>query len=102
MLLVENMLGGGKNSLFYKELVERRKLASNVQVEFDQMELMSLFVVRATAAAGVDSRQLSAAIDEVVDTFLQHKADKKRLKRARIAIKLEKTTKSEKSLRPGL
>ena len=97
MMLLEAILGGGKNSLLYRELITNQKLASSVQVEFAQKELMSQFKIKATAA-GAGDRQLSAAIDEALERFIVNGPDVEDLKRAQVAIKLNKAIKNERGL----
>ena len=99
MTVLESVLGEGRNSLLYNELVARRQLAAAVSVEFDQMELMSLMIVRATAAPGVSHRQLSAAIDETIADLVRDGPADKDVKRARAAVQLATANRNERVLR---
>ena len=99
MTVLEAVLGEGRNSLLYDELVARRQLAASVDVEFEQMELMSLMILRATAAPGISDRRLSAAIDESIDGLIRNGPAEIDVNRAKVAVQLAKASRNERGLR---
>jgi zinc protease len=62
--LLAEILGGGKSSRLYKELVYKKQIAQDVQVTNQSLLLGSVFELQATAKPGVKPEQIEQAIDE--------------------------------------
>ena len=67
--MVARILGGGKASRLYKELVYERRIAQEVSAQQYSLSLGSIFTIEATAKPGVRAEELEKAIDEVLDSF---------------------------------
>lgn len=78
-------LGDGEDSPMRKRLIRELKLASDVEVRVDLLELGSQFQISATPRPGVSLQSLQAAIDEVMATFLREGMSQERLDRIRFA-----------------
>ncbi|MFO1400951.1 MAG: pitrilysin family protein [Steroidobacteraceae bacterium] len=61
--LLAVLLGGGKSSRLYKDLVYEKKIAQDVSAQQYSLTLGSVFLVQATAKPGIAPAQLEAAID---------------------------------------
>jgi zinc protease len=81
--LASTVLGTGKNSRFYKELVYKREIATQVNVYVEQHELTSIFSVEVTAKPGGDLDEISEAIDEIMAQFYAKGPTRDELKRAK-------------------
>ena len=68
--MLANVLGRGKSSRLYKRLVYRDRLATDVDVYFDEREIASQLLVWATAQPGGDLRAVEKALDEEVSALL--------------------------------
>lgn len=79
--LASSILGSGTNSRLYQELVEKRKLATDVGSFQESKILGSLFYVSATASPGVAVSKLEAAVDQVVGSFIKSGPTKDELAR---------------------
>jgi len=67
--LIARILGGGKSSRLYKKLVYDLQIAQDVSVESSPYILGSVFVVKATAKAGVKTEDLEKAINSELAAF---------------------------------
>jgi zinc protease len=83
--LTADLLGGGKNSRFYKRLVYREQLATSVQASIGPFEIGSQLQVSATVKPGVDPRVVERALDEELAEFLRAGPTKEELDRVRTA-----------------
>ena len=80
------VLGSGKNSRFYKELVYKRQLASSARVYVEPHQLASLFHIQVTLKPGVTAAQVEPVIDELMNDFLGGSISSKELERAKTSI----------------
>jgi zinc protease len=62
--LLAQILGDGKSSRLYKELVYKRQIAQDVQVTNQSLLLGSVFELQVTAKPGVKLEEIEKAIDE--------------------------------------
>jgi zinc protease len=67
--MVARILGGGKPSRLYKDLVYERRIAQDVSAQQYSLSLGSIFTIEATAKPGVSADDLEKAIDENLETF---------------------------------
>ena len=81
--MAANILGDGKNSRLYQELVYKNKLASNVSADFQPFELTSLMTVDVTLQADSDVNHVNGIIDAVMAEFLSNGPTQEELDRAR-------------------
>ncbi len=84
--VVASLLGGGKNSRLYDELVEKRKLATNVRASVVSAELGSFFDLTVFVKSGVDPAEVETVLDEIVEDFLERGPDTKELDMRKIAL----------------
>lgn len=68
--LAASTLSDGANSRLQKRLVRDLKLASDIDVSMEKLELGSQFVIQATVRPGVDLATLEAAVDDEMAAFL--------------------------------
>jgi zinc protease len=68
--MLASVLGRGKSSRLYKRLVYRDRLATDVDVYFDEREIASQVIVWATAQPGGDLAAVEKALDEEVSALL--------------------------------
>ncbi len=66
-----NILGGGKNSRLYQSLVYDSQIASNVQVNAQGFELVSLFEIQIDLKPDADAAKAEQILNETMDTFLR-------------------------------
>ena len=69
--IVAAVLGRGRNSRFYSELVYEQEIAASVSVSVAPFELASVFDLSLTLNAGQTADVATKAIDEIVSTFLE-------------------------------
>jgi len=81
--LAASVLGSGKNSRFYKELVHKRQIATQVNVYVEKHELASIFSVEITAKPGQDLQEISDAIDDIMANFYAKGPTRDELKRVK-------------------
>jgi len=62
--LLAQILGGGKSSRLYKELVYKKQIAQDVDVQNQSMLLGSVFELQATAKPGVKLEAIEQAVEE--------------------------------------
>ncbi len=84
--LAASILGSGKNSRFYKELVYDRELATDVDVSVEPHELASIFSIEVTAKPGADLDEIEEAIDRISAAFFAKGPNRDELKRAKTKI----------------
>jgi len=68
--LAANVLGSGKNSRLYQELVYKQPLAVNVSVGVQQHELASMFEIDVTLQPDASLDEVNAIIDSELERFL--------------------------------
>ena len=68
--MLASVLGRGKSSRLYKRLVYRDRVATDVDVYFDEREIASQLLVWATAQPGGDLKAVEKALDEEVSALL--------------------------------
>jgi len=84
--LVASILGGGKSSRLYKQLVYEKQIAQDVSAEQDSQSLGSVFSVQVTARPGHAPAEIEKAIDEELDRFSREGPTGNELERARNTI----------------
>jgi zinc protease len=84
--LLAVLLGGGKSSRLYKDLVYDKKIAQDVSAQQYSLTLGSVFIVQATAKPGVTPAQLEAAIDAQLEKLRTDGPTQAELDRARNTI----------------
>ncbi len=84
--LAAAILGSGKNSRLYRELVYQRQIATQVSADYESHTLASIFTIDAMVKPGVDPDEVSQVIDVVVDKFLEKGPTKAELARVRTSI----------------
>ncbi len=84
--LLAALLGGGKSSRLYKDLVYEKKIAQDVTAQQYSLTLGSVFIVQATAKPGVTLAQLQASIDTQLERLRTEGPAQEELDRARNAI----------------
>ena len=84
--IAARILGDGKNSRLYQELVYKNQLASNVNANVQEHLLTSQFRITANLKPGVDKDKVNQIIDKVVAEFLANPPSKNELKRAKTGI----------------
>ena len=68
--LALKMLGGDKTSRFYKRLVYRDRIASEVSAQADEREIAGMAIVDATVQRGSDLKTVERALNEELHRFL--------------------------------
>ncbi len=84
--LAAMVLGDGKNSRLYKELVYDRQLADNVSVSLDQREIASVLQAQVDVKAGADLDEINAILDATFAAFLNRGPSRGELERAKTKI----------------
>lgn len=84
--LAAAVLGSGKNSRLYKELVYDAQIATNVTASIQAHELASIFRIIATVRPGGDVEEVSRRIDGIVEELLANGPSEDELTRARTKI----------------
>jgi zinc protease len=88
LILAEEILGNARTGVLYTELVEKRKVATDVSISYNPYVLgEGTFDVTITPAAGVSMRAFARAYQEAMHTFTQSTIDATALKRARNQLK---------------
>ncbi|WP_210431064.1 M16 family metallopeptidase [Iodidimonas gelatinilytica] len=80
------ILGGGKTSRLYRDLVYNRQIATNVQVGLFPFELSSLFFIQVDVKDGESVQEVSDRLDAIVADFLAKDPSKAELERAQIGL----------------
>ena len=81
--MVARILGGGKPSRLYKDLVYERRIAQDVSAQQYSLSLGSFFSIEATAKPGIAAEELEKAIDEVLESFRRTGPSDAEVERAR-------------------
>jgi zinc protease len=81
--LLAVLLGGGKSSRLYKDLVYDKKIAQDVMAQQYSLTLGSVFYIQATAKPGVTPAQLEQAIDAQLTKLRTEGPTQEELDRAR-------------------
>ena len=81
--MVARILGGGKPSRLYKDLVYERRIAQDVSAQQYSLALGSIFTIEATAKPGIPAEELEKAIDEVLESFRRAGPSDAEVERAR-------------------
>jgi zinc protease len=90
LTLFSQVVGGSQTSRLYRELVVKRKIATNAGVYYNGIDRgPSVFVVSATPAEGVEMDELEKAVDEVLAQALQEGITAEELNRAKTLSKSE-------------
>ena len=84
--LAASVLGDGKNSRLYKELVYERELATNIDVSVEEHELASIFTIDVTAKPGADLDEVEKSVDRITSAFFSKGPNRDELKRAKTKI----------------
>ncbi len=79
LYLAAQVLGSGKTSLLYKELVYEKELATDVSVYVEEHNLSSIFSVNVTLKKDSDPAEVDAIIDRIMSDFLKNGPNKKLL-----------------------
>ena len=84
--LAARILGRGKNSRLYQELIYRNELASEVTVSLQKHLLSSQFYIEVTLKQGVDEDKVNRIIKRVVEGFINQPATQDEINRAKTGI----------------
>ncbi len=84
--LAASVLGSGKNSRLYKELVYDKELATDVSVSVEPHELASIFSIEVTGKPGADMDELAASVDRITANFYAKGPTRDELSRAKTKI----------------
>jgi zinc protease len=88
LILAEEILGNARTGVLYTELVEKRKVATDVSVSYNPYMLgEGTFDISITPAAGVSMRAFAKAYAEVMQSFTTSTIEAKALMRARNQLK---------------
>jgi len=82
-VLLAQILGGGKSSRLYKELVYKKQIAQDVDVTEQSLLLGSVFELQATAKPGVKLEDVEHAIDDELNRLRNEGPTQAELERAR-------------------
>ena len=80
LFIAASVLGDGKNSRLYKELVYDKQLATNASVFNYELQMASIFGVTVDAKDGVDVAQVEKEMDKVIANFLRKGPSKDEVK----------------------
>jgi zinc protease len=81
--LLAQILGGGKSSRLYKELVYKKQIAQDVEVQNQSLLLGSVFELQATAKPGVKLEEIEHAIEQELSRLRTEGPSQAELDRAR-------------------
>ena len=84
--LAAAVLGSGRNSRLYRELVYKRQIATAVSADYEAHTLASIFTIDAMVRPGSDPAEVRRVIDEVVEKFLDKGPTKAEITRVRTSI----------------
>jgi zinc protease len=82
LTLAADVLGRGRNSRFYLDLIYRRQLASDVSISVVPFELASVFDLAVTLNPGQPASVATEAIDRLMAEFLEQGPSAEELERA--------------------
>jgi zinc protease len=80
------ILGGGKSSRFYRELVYKQQIAQSASCSNDSLALASVFSCEFLAKPGITPERLEAEVDKILAEFMQGGPTSVELERARNTI----------------
>jgi zinc protease len=80
------ILGGGKSSRFYRELVYKQQIAQTATCSSESRALASIFSCELQAKPGVTAEKLEAEADKIIAKFMQHGPTSTELEGARNTI----------------
>jgi zinc protease len=90
LLVLSQLLGGGKTSVLYRSLVVDRKLASSADVQYDAFTLgPSGFEIIVTPEPDVTMEAVDKAVDEELARLLEKGFDEKDIARAKALLKAQ-------------
>jgi zinc protease len=84
--LAAKIMGGGKSSRLYKELVYKKRIAQDIITHQFSLALGSIFNIEATCKPGIEPLQLENAIWEEIEKFQQEGPSQAELERAQNTI----------------
>ena len=84
--LAASVLGSGKNSRLFKELVYDRELATSVSAGIEPHELASTFSITVTAKPGADLKEIEKTVDRITAEFFAKGPSREELARAKTKI----------------
>jgi zinc protease len=84
--LAAAILGSGRNSRLYRELVYKRQIATAVSADYEAHTLASIFTIDAMVRPGSNPAEVSRVIDEVVAKFLAKGPTKAEIARIRTSL----------------
>ncbi|MCZ6762018.1 MAG: insulinase family protein, partial [Gammaproteobacteria bacterium] len=84
--LAAAILGSGRNSRLYRELVYQRQIATAVGVDYEAHTLASIFTIDAMVRPGSDPAEVRQVIDQVVGEFLDKGPTRAEIARVRTSI----------------
>jgi zinc protease len=84
--LMAKILGGGKSSRLYKNLVYKKRIAQDVAAQQYSLALGSIFVMEATAKPGFEPQDLEGALRDELARFQREGPREAELERARNTI----------------
>jgi zinc protease len=87
--IAAQILGAGKSSRLYKDLIYEKQIAQDLQVNNLSLTLGSVFVIQATARKGTTLEALEKEIDAQLDSFRGAVPETTELDRARAAIETD-------------
>ena len=80
LFIAASVLGDGKNSRLYKELVYDKQLATNASVFNYELQMASIFGVTVDVKDGVDVAQVEKEMDKIIANFLRKGPSKDEVK----------------------
>ncbi len=80
------VLGSGKTSRLYRDLVHDRQLATAVDAGVQPFELSSMFMIQVDVRPGVDPAVVERRLDELLEEFLAKPVSRDELERAKTRI----------------
>jgi zinc protease len=84
--LAARILGGGKSSRLYRQLVYEKRIAQDVGAHQLSLALGSIFAIEATCKPGVEPSKLESALQDELDRFVTNGPTQEELERARNTI----------------
>ncbi len=85
--LVADILGKGKNSPLYQELVYKAQIASSASASIQRHTLASMFRITVMLKPGADEAKANAIIDQVLADFFSNGPSEDQLERAQMRIR---------------
>jgi zinc protease len=88
--VLARILGQGKASRFYQELVYRRQIASDVDTSNETFGLGGIFAITATAKEGHTTAELFPVLEQIIDDVRAHGVTADEVERAKRVILADK------------